>query len=228
VSLTTARGPLGPDPSGRFSAPVPGGLVYVEPFARRVRGTRGGEVLVDSERVLLVHEPGRPPRYAFPADDAHASVAEPCAQAAGHVFVAWDALDEWFEEEERVFVHPRNPYHRVDCIPTARRLRVAVAGEVLVDTTDTVGVYESSLAPRLYVVRDHVRAGVLTPSATRYRCVYKGLATFWHAQVGDALVEDVAWSYDETTPECANIRGLLCFDTTRADVREELAPGGER
>jgi uncharacterized protein (DUF427 family) len=143
------------------------------------------------------------------------------------VTVEWGALDEWLEEEERVFVHPRNPYHRVDCVPTARRLRVVVGGEVLVDTTDTVGVFESSLPARLYVAREHVRGGVLAPSATSYRCVYKGLATFWHARVGDRLVEDVAWSYDDPTPECANIRGLICFEPARADVREEFAPGGE-
>jgi uncharacterized protein (DUF427 family) len=227
VSLTAARGPLGPDPSGRFSVPVPPGLVYVEPFPRRVRGRLGDRVVVDSERVVLVHEVGHPPRYAFPAADAPGDLAQPCAAVAGYVLVAWDALDEWFEEEERVFVHPRNPYHRVDCIPTARRLRATVAGEVLVDTTDTVGVYESSMAPRLYVTRSHVRVDLLEPSATRYRCVYKGLASFWHARIGDTLVEDVAWSYDEITPECAAIRGLLCFDPARADVREEFAPGGE-
>jgi uncharacterized protein (DUF427 family) len=227
VSLTAARGPLGSDPSGRFSAPVPGGLVYVEPFPRRVRGVRDGAVVVDSERVLLVHEPGFPPRYAFPAAEAPPALATRCAAAEGYVFVPWESLEEWFEEEERVHVHPRNPYHRVDCVPTTRRLRVEIAGEVIVDHTDTVGVYESSLPPRLYVARARVRAGVLEPSITRYRCVYKGLASFWDARVGDALVEDVAWTYEETTPECAAIRGLVCFDDTRADVREELAPGGE-
>jgi len=227
VSLTTARGPLGPDPSGRFNVAMPSGLVYVEPFPRRVRGMRGAEVVVDSEQVVLVHEPGHPPRYAFPAGDVVAGTAEPCAAVDGYVFVPWESLDEWFEEEERVFVHPRNPYHRVDCVPTARRLVVTVADEVVVDTAETTGVYESSVPPRLYVAREHVRAGILEPSATRYRCVYKGLATFWHARVGGTIVEDVAWSYDDTTPECANIRGLLCFDTARADVREEFAAGGE-
>jgi uncharacterized protein (DUF427 family) len=104
-----------------------------------------------------------------------AELAQPCAAAEGYVFVEWDALDDWFEEEERVFVHPRNPYHRVDCLPTARRLRVEIAGEVVVDTTDTVGVYESSMAPRLYVAPEHVRTDLLVPSDTTYRCVYKGL-----------------------------------------------------
>lgn len=227
MSLTTARGPLGPDPSGRFNVPVPAGLVYVESFPRRVRGVRGGEVVVDSERVLLVHEPGHPPRYAFPAAEVGAGLGEECAAAPGYVTVAWGTLDEWFEEEERVFVHPRNPYHRVDCVPTARRLRVVVGGEVLVDTTDTVGVFESSLPPRLYVAREHVRTDLLTPSTTEYRCVYKGVASFFDARVGDVVAADVAWSYDDPTPECANIRGLLCFNLARADVREEFAAGGE-
>ena len=44
---------------------------------------------------------------------------------------------------------------------------------------------------------------------------------------GDVVMADVAWSYDDPTPECANIRGLLCFATARADVREEFAAGGE-
>jgi uncharacterized protein (DUF427 family) len=217
---------LGPDPSGRFSAPVPAGLVYVEPFPRRVRGLLGGDVLVDSERVLLVHEPGHPPRYAFPAADVGAGLGEECAAAAGHVTVEWGALDEWFEEEERVFVHPRNPYHRVDCVPTARRLRVVVGGEVLVDTTDTIGVFESSLPPRLYVAREHVRTELLTPSTKEYRCVYKGVASFFDARVGDVVAADLAWSYDDPTPECASIRGLLGFEPSRAEVLEKFAPGG--
>ena len=81
-------------------------------------------------------------------------------------------------------MHPRNPYHRVDCVPTARRLRVEVFGDVLVDTTATVGVYETSLAPRLYVSRDELRADVLRPSSTTTYCPYKGTATYWSAAAG--------------------------------------------
>ena len=225
MSLTTGRGPLGPNPAGRFTAPLPEGVVYVEPFRRRVRGVTGQGVLVDSERALLVHRPGEPPVYAFPVGDVHGLVAEPDPEAPGHVRVPWTAVDAWYEEEEQVFGHPRNPYHRVDCVRTDRRLRVDVSGVTLVHTTETVGVYETALEPKLYVARDQVRAE-LVPSPTRTYCPYQGTASYWSAVVGDATVADVAWSYDDPLPECLPIRALLGFDPARATVVADLPPGG--
>ncbi len=153
MSLTTGRGPLSGNPAGRFSAPLPDDVVYVEPFRRRVRGIRGSRTVVESERALLVHRRGQPPAYAFPVDDVHGAPAEPEPEAPGYVQVPWDAVDAWYEEDEQVFAHPRNPYHRVDCVPTSRRMRVEIAGETFVDTTETIGVYETALEPLLYVER---------------------------------------------------------------------------
>jgi uncharacterized protein (DUF427 family) len=226
VSLTTGSGPLSPAPAGRFSQPVPKGVVYVEPFPRRVHGVVGRRTVVDSEAVLLVHRPGRPPSYAFPAGDVDGVAAEPEPQAPGHVTVAWDAVDAWFEEAEQVHGHPRNPYHRVDCVRTSRRLRVEAAGAVLVDTDDTTGVYETSLAPKLYVGRDAVRIDLLVPSPTTSYCPYKGTASWWSAVVDGVVVEDVAWSYEAPLPESLPVRGLLSFDPVRAHVTTDLP--GER
>ena len=222
MSLSTGRGPLSAAPAGRFNKPVPDGLVYVEPFPRRVRGVSGGKGVVESDGVLLVHRRGLPPTYAFPAADVGQVPNEPEPDAAGYVRVAWDAVDEWYEEEERVFMHPRNPYHRVDCVPTSRRLRVMAEGVVLVDTTTTMGVYETSLPPLLYVSREQLRADVLAPSATTSYCPYKGTATYWSADVGGKRLSDVAWSYDEPNPECRAIRSHLCFDGAKIDVQADL------
>lgn len=222
MSLTTGRGPLSPHPAGRFDPPIPRGTGYVEPFFRRVRGIAAGRTVVDSERVLLVHRPGLPPSWAFPADDVAGVAAEPEPAAADHLRVAWDDVEEWYEEEVRVLGHPRNPYHRVDYVPTRRRLRVDVEGVTLVDTTDTLGAYETSLAPRLYVGRDAVRNDLLTPSTLTTYCPYKGTATYWHAVVGARTVPDVAWSYEDPLPESLPIRGLLCFEPTAATVSEDL------
>lgn len=218
MSLTSGRGPLSKDPAGRFVPPIAGGTVYVEPFRRRVRGVTGGRTLVDSERVLLVHRAGAPPAYAFPAADAADVPAEPEPAAPGHVQVAWDAVEEWFEEEEPVRLHARNPYHRVDCLKAHRRLRVEVGDAVLVDTTDTVAVYETALEPRLYVRPEHVPAGVLVKSATTTYCPYKGTATYWTAELNGSKVENVAWSYEEPLPEAERVRGHLSFDTDRVTV----------
>ena len=128
--------------------------------------------------------------------------------------------------DERVFWHPRNPYHRVDCVRTSRRLRVVVGGVVLVDTTETVGVYETALEPKLYVRPHQVRRDLLVPSPTTTYCPYKGTASYWSAVVGDTTVEDVAWSYDDPLPESLPIRALLSFDPERATVVHDLPPGG--
>jgi uncharacterized protein (DUF427 family) len=226
VSLTSGRGPLSGRPAGRFSAPVPQGVVYVEPFPRRVRGLVDDAVVVESEQVLLVHRAGSPPTYAFPAeavlDPSLPTTTEPSAE--GHVTVPWGAVDAWFEEDEEVFGHPRNPYHRVDCVATSRRLRVEAAGTVVVDSTATTGVYETALAPRLYVDRSEVRGARLVPSSSTSYCPYKGTATWWDLELGDTVVHDAAWSYDDPLPESLPLRGLLGFDEAKVGVTAELPP----
>ena len=151
MSLTSGRGPLSNRPAGRFTAPVPEGVAYLEPMRRRVRALKGADTVVDSERALLVHRPGQPPGYALPEADVHGVPSEPDPDAPGHVRVAWDAADAWLEEDEPVIGHPRNPYHRVDSLRSHRRLRVEAAGITLVDTDQTTAVFETALEPRLYV-----------------------------------------------------------------------------
>jgi uncharacterized protein (DUF427 family) len=175
--------------------------------------------VVDSDRVLLVHRPGEPPAYAFPAADVDGAPTVPEAEAAGYVRVPWTAVEAWYEEDEQVSGHPRNPYHRVDCVRTSRRLHVEVAGVTLVDTTETLGVYETALPPRLYVARDAVRMDLLVPSSSTTYCPYKGTASYWSAAAGDVVVEDVAWSYEDPLPESLPLGGLLSFDGARAVVR---------
>jgi uncharacterized protein (DUF427 family) len=224
VSLTSGRGPLSAHRAGWFNQPVPDGVAYIEPHRRRVRGVLGGETVVDSDRVLLVHHPGRPPAYAFPAADVHGAPTEPEPDAPGYVGVPWDAVDAWFEEEEQVLLHPRNPYHRVECLRSQRRLRVEVADVPLVDTTHTVVLYETALEPRLYVGKDAVRMDLLSPTATTSYCPHKGTASYWRAVVDGVTIEDVAWSYEDPLPECAAIRGHLSFYAERATVITDLPP----
>jgi uncharacterized protein (DUF427 family) len=195
VSLTAARGPLGNDPAGWFSAPVPDDLVYVEPHPRRVQAMMGDRAVLDTEHAVMVHRPGRPLAYAFPAEEIVDLPHEPEPEAPGYVHVPWDAVDAWVEEGRRLVHYPPNPYHRVDCRSTRRRLRVEVAGAVLADTDDTLILFETSLGPRLYVRPDLVRTDLLRRSETTSYCNYKGEATYWDALlVGHAVVEDVAWT----------------------------------
>jgi uncharacterized protein (DUF427 family) len=230
VSLTTGRGPLSGRPAGIFDRPIPEGVAYAEPFRRRVRGLVGERTIVDSERVVLVHRPGAPPVYGFPADDVVAgphTSASPLAEVPGYVEVPWTAAEAWYEEDEWVHGHPRNPYHRVDLVPTGRRLRVEAAGAVLVDTTETLGVYETALEPRLYVSPERVRRDLLVASSTKTYCPYKGAAWYWSAVVGDVVVENVAWSYEDPLPEFRPAGRFLSFDEARVSVVADLPPAVE-
>ncbi len=231
MSLTTGRGPLSTRPAGRFSAPVPEGVAYIEPFRRRVRATKDGHTVIDSERVVLVHRPGRPPVYAFPAGDVQsgdrtelAAVPEP--DTPGYVTVEWDDVDAWFEEDEKVFGHPRNPYHRIDCLQSGRKLRVDANGVTLVDCARTLAVYETALEPRLYVDPSNVRMDLLQPSQTHTYCPYKGTTTYWTAHIGQEKVTDIAWSYDDPLPESLPLRGFLSFDEHARDRAPRPAKPG--
>lgn len=227
MSLTSGTAPLGPHRAGRFSAPVPVGTVYVEPHPRRIRAVVDGRTAIDTERALMVHRAGRPLAYVFPIDEVGDLPHDPEPEAEGYVHVPWDAVDQWYEEGRRLVSYPPNPYHRIDCRPTTRRLRVEVAGAVLVDTDDTVILFETSLAPKLYVDPDHLVASAsLRPSETRTYCNYKGYASYWDLVVNDEVVEDAAWSYEDTLPEAVPIEGLLSFDPSRVTVDAELPDAG--
>ncbi|ORW30204.1 hypothetical protein AWB91_21490 [Mycobacterium paraense] len=218
MSLVAGRGPLSSDPAGRFSPAIPAEVVYVEPHPRRVQAFKDGRPVIDTERALLVHRRGHPLSYAFPADAVGDLPAEPEPDAPGFVHVPWEAVDTWLEEGRELVHYPPNPYHRIDCRPTRRRLRVSVNGTALVDTDDTLILFETALAPRLYVDPKHVRTELLRRSETSSYCNYKGFATYWSM----GPVDDVAWSYDEPYPESLTIKGFLSFDEARADVTAQL------
>lgn len=222
MTLTSGRGPLGPDPAGVFHPPLRAPTTYVEPHPRRIVATVGESTVIDTERAVLVHRPGHPPRYAFPPEVVGALPATPEPAAPGFVVVPWDAADQWSEEGRRLVHYPPNPYHRIDIRPTRRHLRVEVGGLTLVDTDDTIVVFETALAPVLYVHPGRVRTEPLHRSGTTTYCNYKGWATHWSADVDGTVYPDVAWSYDDPPPEGAPITGCLAFDTNAATVEASL------
>jgi uncharacterized protein (DUF427 family) len=223
MSLSSGIGPLSADPAGWFTPSIPDGAVYVEPHRRRIVGVGNGRRLIDTEHALMVHRRGHALSYAFLADEVPPEIArEPVAEAPGYVHVPWDALETWFEEGRQLVHYPPNPYHRVDCRPTDRGLRASVGSTVLVDTVDTVIVFETAVATRLYVSPEHVRTDLLRRSPSTSYCNYKGHATYWSTIVDGTVHEDVAWTYDDTPAETAPIRGFFSFDEERADVVAEL------
>lgn len=226
MSLVAGRGPFSTQPAGWSVPPMSGPVVYIEPHPRRVQAVAGDVVKLDTEHALLVHRAGHPLSYAFPRGEVGDLPNEPVAEAPGYVSVPWDAVEVWVEEGRKLVHYPPNPYHRIDCRPTRRGLRVSAAGAVLVDTDDTIILFETALEPRLYVNPALVRTDLLHRTDTTTYCNYKGTATYWSAVVGDTVISDVAWSYADPPSEALPIRGYLSFDAARVDVLAELpAPG---
>ncbi|MBB2990045.1 uncharacterized protein (DUF427 family) [Mycolicibacterium iranicum] len=222
MSLVAGSGPLSRDRAGQLTPPATGDLVYIEPHPRRIQALVDGHPVIDTERALMVHRQGHPLAYAFSVEDVGELPSKPVPEAPGYCVVPWSAVDTWFEEGRRLVHYPPNPYHRVDCRPTGRGLRVSVGDTVLVDTVDTVILFETALRPRLYVAPSTVRTDLLQRSETSSYCNYKGYATYWHAVTDGVVIEDAAWSYEEPLPESTPIKGLLSFDETKVDVLAEL------
>lgn len=218
MSLTTGTGPFGRRRAGSFDFEAPERAVYVEPFPRRVRATVDGATVIDSDSVLLVHETGALPRYAFPTSHVHVG-AEDEPHADGHVQVDWDAVDAWFEEDERVEVHPRDPYHRIDSFSTSRHVTVSFEGTTLADSTRSVALYETGLPAAFYLPPADVRMELLTPSATMTECPYKGTARHWSASLDRTTVDDVAWEYrSQVRREAEAVQGRIAFYPDRVDI----------
>ncbi len=137
-----------------------------------------------------------------------------------HVAFYWNRLDHWYEEDDEVFVHPRDPHHRVDVLNSSRHVRVIVGGEAVADSHRPRLLFETGLPTRYYLPRMDVRMDLLTQSDTVTQCPYKGQTVHYDLAVGDRAWRDVAWSYPFPIPECPKIENLVCFYDERVDAIE--------
>jgi uncharacterized protein (DUF427 family) len=142
----------------------------------------------------------------------------PLTAIRGLVRFDWDAMDEWLEEDEPVYTHPRDPYRRVDILASSRHVRVTVDGVTVADSARPVILFETGLPPRYYLPLSDVRTDLLTPTATQTHCPYKGTATYWSVDTGTGVHQDLVWAYRAPLPESQKIAGLACFYDERADV----------
>ena len=174
-----------------------------------VQNLRRGRALVHGLRVGEVVRPGC----------ARVFAGSPVPGVAGRVRFDWDALDAWFEEDEQVFVHPRNPYTRVDALRSSRIVRIELEGTVLAETSAPVLLFETGLPTRYYLDRTCVQMEHLLHTDTETACPYKGVTSdYWAVRIGDTTHVDLAWAYDFPSPGLAAIAGLVAFYNEQVDV----------
>lgn len=136
---------------------------------------------------------------------------------AGYVVLDFAAFDGWFEEDEPNVAHPRDPFHRIEVLASSRHVRLELDGQVLAESSRPMLLFETMLPVRYYLPREDIRAE-LSPSGTRTYCAYKGRASYWSATVGDRVVADIAWAYQQPLHDAAQVRGLLAFFDEHVDV----------
>ena len=131
----------------------------------------------------------------------------------------WNKMDAWFEEDEQVFVHPRDPYHRVDVVESGRRIEVFIGGVQVADSSRPMVLFETGLPTRYYLPKTDVRLDLLERTDTHTSCPYKGDADYWSVRTDDGLVEDIVWGYETPVPEIPKIAGRLCFFNEKVELK---------
>jgi uncharacterized protein (DUF427 family) len=152
-------------------------------------------------------EQNRPGAGFYPADP----------DLAGYVVLDFGAFDAWYEEDELNVAHPRDPFHRIDVLPSSRHVRVELEGHVLAESSRPTLLFETMLPTRYYLPHDDIRTE-LTPSNTRTHCACKGKASYWSAAAGDHVVPDLGWTYQQPLHDAAQVRGLIAFFNERLDL----------
>lgn len=207
MALGFGTGPLSPDCDGTVLPGLPSGTSFVQPYPRRVRAILGGRTVLDTEGAVMLHAAGRLPSLWFPRDDVDASALpagtlkerrdDDPESLGDRVLLPFGKADRWFAEDEPVYAHFRDPYHRVDVLTASRHVVVRVGGEVVAETRRPKLLFETSLPIRYYVPWADTVVGAFERSATVSECPYKGDGQHWHVRGAP----DAAWSLPHPLPE---------------------------
>jgi len=143
----------------------------------------------------------------------------------GYYSFSWFSMGAWYEEDERLQAHARDPYRRVDTLRSSRHVVVRVGGEVVAETRRPVLLLETELVPRWYVPKLDTRQDVLVPSETFAICPYKGRSSYYSLLLGGRLYEDAVWYFRHPLRDVVKIENHLCFAQEREDT--EVVVDGE-
>jgi len=136
----------------------------------------------------------------------------------GFVKIKFDAADAWLEEDERIYVHPKDPYKRVHILPSSKHIRVEIDGVEVANSIRSRRLFETGLPVRTYIPITDVRLDLLTPSSLVTACPYKGEANYYDVQTPKGKREGLVWWYKTPTEESTPIRGLVAFYDEKVDV----------
>ena len=198
---------------------VPAGASDPPPAHRAVQFGEGGPRLLDPGVPFAVHSADGEPLTvrvdSATRDGAAFRLGDPDLRG----FVELDfAAFEWFEEDQQIYGHPTDPYHRIDIRPSSSHVRIEHQGTVLADTRRAKMLFEGTFPmARYYLPREDGLVDLL-PGVARTTCAYKGNATHYSVDAGGQRLEDIAWSYENPLADARDVVGLVCFYQERLDL----------
>jgi uncharacterized protein (DUF427 family) len=136
----------------------------------------------------------------------------------GYYSFDFHSMDAWFEEDDQIYVHARDPYLRVDALQSSRHVQVIIDGLTVADTQRPVLLFETGLITRYYIPMEDVRLDLIEPSDTFTMCPYKGRASYYSVRIGDALHEDAIWYYPQPLRDVRKVENHACFWNERVDA----------
>ena len=170
--------------------------------------------------------PGESLTVRTSAGDRLAAAFRPAdADLDGYVVLDFFSFNDWFEEDEQIVGHPRDPFKRIDIRSSSRHVRIEVDGQVLAESIRPMLLFETGLPTRYYLPREDVRMDLLRPRSTRTWCAYKGEAAYWSLDLGDRTLEDLVWTYETPLSDAGAVINRVAFFNERVDVVVDGARG---
>lgn len=133
----------------------------------------------------------------------------------GVVLVDFNGFDAWRTEDQVLIGHARDPFKRIDVMPSGRHVVISLDGQVLADSRRARLLLETPLPGRWYVPTADVRMDLLEESPGSSVCAYKGLASYLSVTGGE---RDVAWQYVAPLNDAVPVKDHVCFWSERTDL----------
>ncbi|AMM17246.1 hypothetical protein AX768_23715 [Burkholderia sp. PAMC 28687] len=112
------------------------------------------------------------------------------------------------------------PDHPITIEPNPSRITVSIGGRVLADTREALTVREASYPPVYYIPRKDVDMSLLERTDHATYCPYKGECSYYSIPLGGERSANAVWTYEDTYPAVAEIKGHLAFYQDRVDAFE--------
>jgi uncharacterized protein (DUF427 family) len=148
---------------------------------------------------------------------SHPEPPEGAPALADYIALRWSAMDEWREEDEIAIGHVRDPYHRVDVLPSSRHVVVRIGDRVLAESRRAKVIYETALPPRWYFPAEDILVDLVRTDLETV-CAYKGVASYWSVDAGGERRENIAWTYREPRHDAADVRDHVAFFAEHVEI----------